>query len=58
VRYFRLIFIAITLAWAFGAIAALLDQQVANTDKKLAVIITATGCWGVVASWKYIWNKK
>jgi hypothetical protein len=58
VKYFRLLFVAITLAWAFGALAALLDPQVGDTDKKLAVIITATGCWGVVASWKYIWNKK
>jgi hypothetical protein len=54
VRYFRAgciaVFIVFTLAWTLGAIAALLDSQVGDTDKKLAVLITATGCWGVLVN--------
>ena len=57
-KYVRLFFVIITAAWTFGAIAALWDPRVTSHGAKLAVLITATACWGAVASWNSIWKEE
>jgi hypothetical protein len=55
-KYIRIIFLIQTILWTFGAVAALWDAQVTSHEARLAVLITATACWGVIASWSYIWK--
>lgn len=50
----RIIFVLITLGWTLGAVAGFTDPAVTSSAAKLTILITATGCWGVIASW----NKK
>lgn len=57
-RYVRLIFVVITVVWTFGAVAALMDSKIQGSAEKLAVLITFTACWGVVASWNHVWREK
>lgn len=57
-KYIRIIFIALTVVWTFGAVAALADSKIQSSAEKLAVLITFTACWGVVASWNHVWKEK
>lgn len=57
-KYIRIVFLIQTILWSFGAIAALFDPQITSHTAKLAVLITATACWGVIASWNSIWKEK
>lgn len=57
-KYIRIFFVIITLVWTFGAVAALWDSRVQSSAEKLAVLITFTACWGVVASWNHLWKEK
>jgi hypothetical protein len=58
VKYFRVFFLAQAIIWTFGGVAMLTDGQIKDYNTKLAILITMSGFWGVVASWKYVWNKK
>ena len=57
-KYIRIIFLFQTILWSFGAIAALFDKQVTSSGARLAVLITATACWGAIANWNSIWKEK
>jgi hypothetical protein len=50
-KYIRIFFIAITVVWTLGAVVALMDSRVGSVNAKLVVLVTATACVGVVASW-------
>jgi len=55
-KYYRVWFLFLTIAWTIIGGGVLLDPQVKDGNFKLAIAITITTCWGVVASWKYIWK--
>lgn len=55
-KIIRIFFFIQTLAWTFGAVAALMDPQIKSHTARLAVLITATACWGVIASWNRLWE--
>jgi hypothetical protein len=57
-KYIRILFLIQTILWTLGAVAALWDPQIESVGAKLAVLITATACWGAVASWNSIWKEK
>lgn len=55
-KYYRIWFLFLTVAWTIVGGGVLLDTQVKDGNFKLAIAITITTFWGVVASWKYIWK--
>jgi hypothetical protein len=57
-KIIRIIFLIQTVLWSFGAVAALMDPRVGSHTAKLAVLITATACWGVIASWRHLWKEE
>lgn len=57
-KLIRVICVVLTVAWTIGGVVAFFDPQIKSDQAKLAVLITMTGCWLGIGSWKYIWKEK